>query len=118
MARRSAKKAAPSGELDATDALHQLDDEFLECRDLRHPWGVVGYFRDNGHVCRKLVCPRCEMERIDRWTPNGGREPARYAAPQGYYLKGSSATAQDVRVEVLRRVRGSIARSQRSIEGN
>lgn len=118
LARKKSSPPKKQAELDAVDALHQLDEQFLECRDLRHPFKVVGYFRDNGHVCRKLVCPRCTMEAIDTWTQTGMREPRRYYAPEGYYLSGSGVTMQDVRIEVLRRVRGHVARSLQAIEGN
>ena len=111
------KRRKSTPEVDASDALKGLDEAFLECRDLRHPWQNVGYFRDNGHVCRRLECPRCEMIRIDRWYSNGVRDLPRYYAPEGYYLSGSAASAQDVRVEVLRRARGNIARSERALTG-
>jgi len=116
MARRKSEQPKRP-ETAAADALKALDDGYLECRDLRHPWAVVGYFRDDGHVCRRLLCERCEMVRIDRWLPNGGRDTPRYYAPEGFHLIGTRATGQDVRVEVLRRVRGTVARSERALLG-
>src|SRR5262252_7366326 len=103
MARRK-PKAPERPEVAAADALKTLGEEYMQCRDLRHHFDIVGYFRDNGHVCRRLECPRCTMVAVDTWTASGGRLPRRYYAPDGYYLKGSHVTQQDVRIEVLRRV--------------
>ena len=102
---------------DASDALKGLHSDYLDCRDLRHPFGIVGYFRDNGHVCRRLECPRCGMVAVDSWYASGVREARRYYPPDGYYLSGSGVTAQDVRLEVMRRARGHIARSERALVG-
>lgn len=91
---------------DPTKALKSLDDEYVQCRDLRHPWEVVGYYRADGGVRRRLKCPRCGTQRIDEWTKSGHRMGTRYEYAPGYQLKGTGgASNEQIRVEVLRRVR-------------
>lgn len=89
----------------AKEALSTQTDEFLECRDLRHPWTAVGMFYVGKEIHRKLVCARCETEAVDRWTPKGGRINRQYKYPQGYQAHvGIRIKPVDVRREVLTRV--------------
>lgn len=88
---------------DAADALHESSDEYLECRDLRHPWTIVGLFYVGKEIHRRLVCERCETEATDRWTPHGGRIARQYRYPKGYQAKGIRIRPVDVRKEVLNR---------------
>lgn len=94
---RTEKKAA-------TEALHETSDEFLECRDLHHPWEVVGCYYVGNEVHRKLFCRRCETEATDRWTGRGERIRRGYKYPEGYKTKGIRITPLLVRREVLQRV--------------
>lgn len=88
---------------DSAQQLREYNDVFLECRDLRHSWTVVGYYRVGPAITRTLVCGRCEMERIDHWSMRGARQPARYKPPKDYYLAGGVDAVQ-VRQTVLDRV--------------
>ena len=48
--------------------LRELPDEYLACRDLRHAWEELGYFRERGGggaIIRKLQCLRCGTLRRD-----------------------------------------------------
>ena len=92
----------------AKEALHAAEMTHLECRDLRHPWSVVGLFyaHTNGRkeVHRKLVCQRCGTEATDRWTPGGSRVARQYKYVPGYSVHGVKIKPQDVRREVMQRV--------------
>lgn len=92
----------------ASQALQQQSMEYLECRDLRHPWSVVGMFYTTVHgrkeVHRRLVCARCGTEATDRWSPKGARVNRHYKYAPGYQSKGIRIKPQDVRREVLQRV--------------
>lgn len=89
---------------EAAEALHESKDEFLECRDLRHPWKVQGLFYVGAEIHRRLVCPRCKTVATDRWTPRGERIARQYQYPKGYQAKGVRIRPIDVRKEVLTRV--------------
>lgn len=89
---------------DVVELLHNYDKKWLDCRDLRHTWKLLGYYRANNQdVFRTLRCERCECEATDHWTASGYRWPRRYEYPDGYQLKGSRVAAVEVRVEVLSR---------------
>jgi hypothetical protein len=90
--------------------LTKYDDTFLECRDLRHSWVALGFYRHNGHVQRQLQCSRCMTTRTDTWTPGGGRaRNGRYRHATGYLLSGKPRNMSQgemnerVRAEVIRR---------------
>lgn len=100
-------KAASVQVQDHAEVLHGFDDKFLDCRDLRHPWTRVGYFRQGVLIRRRLVCERCGTERLDRWrhTRSGViREPATYTYATGYRVRGESFNAAEIREELLSRV--------------
>jgi hypothetical protein len=88
-------------------AMRTLDDDFLECRDVKHWWGVIGYWRaPDGVICRDLVCQRCETQRTDRWIrATGERLDSRYKYATGYQVEadGDRPHFTDVRLEVIRR---------------
>jgi hypothetical protein len=79
---------------------------YLDCRNLGHVWGTVGFYRLNGEVRRRLDCGRCGTERLDRWLSNGDRRGASYSYVDGYRIESDEpVTAHGVRVEVLARAR-------------
>lgn len=83
------------------ETLTELPQEFLDCRDLRHPWKVQGLFYVGPEIHRRLVCPRCKTVATDRWTPRGERIARQYHYPKGYEAKGVRIRPIDVRKEVL-----------------
>lgn len=88
----------------AKEALGAQKEEHLVCRDLRHPWSIVGMFYVGSEVHRKLVCERCGTEATDRWTKRGGRIARRYKYSPGYQTHvGVRIRPQDVRREVMNR---------------
>jgi hypothetical protein len=93
----------------APNPLKGYDDTYLDCRDLRHVWRSVGYWREpDGIVARLLRCQRCETERTDRWDRTSfDRHPSRYHYAKGYEIAmadGQQRTdAHDVRAEAVRR---------------
>jgi hypothetical protein len=97
----------------ARGAFADYDGDFLECRrgNLGHAWRAVGFWREaDGVVCRGLICPRCDTERIDRWDRTSGeRIGATYKYPNGYYVEADSEGHRpdtfDVRREVIRRAK-------------
>lgn len=89
----------------AAETLSETTQEMLDCRDLRHPWEVVGQpFYVGAEIRRKLVCLRCGTEATDRWTPKGKRVARAYKYAKGYQAKGVRIRPTDVRREVLKRV--------------
>jgi hypothetical protein len=85
-------------------SLDDYDDKFLQCRDIRHPWEIQGYWQEGAFNKRRLICPRCETVAIDTWRANGAREARRYEYAQGYQKKGSGGVdPSEVRKEQLRR---------------
>lgn len=104
MATKTRLKVVAGGKpKNASEALGQQTTEFLECRDLRHPWTIVGMFYVGREVHRKLVCERCGTEAVDRWTPKGNRIRRQYYYAKGYQTKGVKIRPVDVRREVLTR---------------
>jgi hypothetical protein len=86
------------------DPLRDYDGTYLECRDLRHTWTVVGYYRVGPEIHRQLHCKRCPTVRTDRWGRNGDRLANSYNYPDGYQIRGANVSPHDVRIETLRRV--------------
>ena len=102
------------------DAVHDLDESYLLCRDVHHAWTVDGYRTGGGGtVERTLTCPRCGTERVDEWTMSGARVGAHYRYPDGYQFRSVDWTESPqiaVRREVLKRagVTGRPTRRRRS----
>jgi len=91
---------------DVEEALSAYDEGYLECRNLGHPWRVIGYFRGaSGLVLRHVRCQRCETVRIDKWALNGDRIGSTYHHAEGYLMPGlgGAVNPHDVRVEVIKR---------------
>lgn len=108
--------------------LHDLSESFLQCRDLRHSWGVFSNFIDAemevepGHhvtktVQRTLRCMTCGTTRFDYYAliekPNSAprmeKVSSQYQYPKGYQMRPGASTrdlavSQLVRYETLRRV--------------
>lgn len=83
--------------------VRQYDDVYLTCRDLRHRWQLVGFYRSpDGLVRRLLDCERCGTQRADRWRLSGEREPSSYSYVDGYSVEEGMDT-YEVRKEVLHR---------------
>lgn len=59
----------------------------LRCRDLKHAWEPVGYFRGPTGTHRELECLRCGTVRTDRW--NYGGVSRSYDYPDDYRLDGA-----------------------------
>ena len=91
--------------------LRDLPDEFLACRDLRHAWEELGYFREQGSgrgrgpIIRKLRCLRCGTLRRDILSSSFADKTTHYYGhPDGYRLEGMGRAANDeVRREVVKR---------------
>lgn len=109
--------------------LHNLSTDFLQCRDLRHSWGVFSNFIDaqdmvaepGRHVTRTvqrtLRCMTCGTTRFDYYAlierpnsvPRMEKVSTSYKYPKGYQMQPGSSTrdmavSQLVRYETLRRV--------------
>lgn len=79
------------------------DDTYLTCRDLRHVWQLVGFYRSPGGIVRRLLdCQRCGTQRHDRWRTDGQREPSSYSYAESYQMQDGMDT-YEVRREVLHR---------------
>ncbi len=89
----------------AAETLAATEEKFLECRDLRHPWTVVGNpFYVGAEIHRRLVCDRCGTTATDRWSAKGLRIARTYTYAKGYQAKGVRIRPIDVRKEVMNRV--------------
>jgi len=82
--------------------VRSYDDTYLTCRDLRHVWEVVGFYRADGIVRRLLDCQRCGTQRDDKWTQSGERVASSYSYADEYQLRGGMDT-YEVRLEVMHR---------------
>ncbi len=88
------------------DALVDLDESFLLCRDVHHSWTISGYrTAKSGAVSRTLECQRCGTERVDEWTRSGMRVGATYHYVDGYQFRHVEGAGDRtaLRREVLRR---------------
>lgn len=105
---RSLTVVPPGGDApkpkNAAEALKGQTDEYLDCRDLRHPWSKIGAYYVGKQIHRTLVCTRCGTEATDVWTSTGRRLARRYKYAKGYQAKGLRIRPLDVRREVLHRV--------------
>jgi hypothetical protein len=89
---------------DPEERLSHYDDAFLECRDLRHPWRVIGYYSQAGEARRTVECQRCGTQRVDRWSLDGRVRLAAYYRYAADYRIGEGITLAAVRHEVINRV--------------
>lgn len=106
--RRAGDRKPPTKRLtraksEAEQALAAYDSTFLECRDLRHPWAVVGCYRKGGKIVRQLQCRRCPTTRFQTLAADGRYVGNRYEYPDGYLISGldSPVSTKDVRRHVL-----------------
>jgi hypothetical protein len=91
--------------------LRNLPDEYLACRDLRHAWDELGYYRERGTggaggpIIRKLQCLRCGTLRRDTLSNSYSEKTTHYYGhPDGYRIEGMGRAAMDeVRKEVVKR---------------
>lgn len=105
--RKKIRKPANAIERDHAERLHELPEEFLRCRDLRHAMEPVGAWRRGLEVHRTVACVRCGTERVDVWRlDTGARETAKYKYAEGYQVQGlGQIMSFEVRKEVLGRVK-------------
>lgn len=74
--------------------LHEYDDSYLQCKDIRHSWQIDSpYHRTpEGWVIRVLSCTRCGTVRTDTFAVTGGNRLARvsnsYRYPAGFSIRG------------------------------
>jgi hypothetical protein len=91
--------------------LRNLPDDFLACRDLRHAWEELGYYRERGSggaggpIIRKLQCLRCGTLRRDTLSNSYSEKTTHYYGhPEGYRIEGMGRAGMDeVRKEVVKR---------------
>lgn len=110
------------------DALHELPDTWLMCRDVRHAWSVENDFHVTSQtpktiqeIRRSLVCLRCGVLRNEVYIPTrfGGLEKTHssYVYPQGYQIRGVPRGVKPqalVQSEQYRRTLSKVAESQRA----
>lgn len=87
--RKPPTKPLTRNELETT--ISNYDETFLECRDLRHPWAVVGYFRNGAGITRIMQCRRCPTKRFQTVSARGEILSNRYEYPDGYQISGTGA---------------------------
>ena len=112
-----AERAVPKKERVTLD---DLQDDYLECRDLRHAWRRsslhdISVVRNTAgkviEFTRVITCSRCGTERHSTFAvPSMQIVRNRYSYPSGYQLLGSHSDpslrvdAGDIRREVFKRV--------------
>jgi hypothetical protein len=75
------------------EALHEYDNAFLQCKDLRHAWATTSPYQRNseGWVVRILTCGRCGTVRTDTYAELRNKRLARasssYRYPAGFALR-------------------------------
>lgn len=97
--------------------LIELTDAFVKCRNRGgwgHQWDSFQPLQRNrgwGGVTISLRCERCTTERYDTIDAQGALVSRQYVYPEGYKLTGG-VTTEDVRREVIRRLRFTRARKR------
>lgn len=61
-----------------------LPDEFLACRRLGHPWRHSTVEREGRGFIETLVCPTCDMRRVDKLDRRAHLIGRHYVPPEGY----------------------------------
>lgn len=86
---------------------------YVECRTLRHAWDPMTT-REGWSL--SLLCVRCATERHDDFDGvTGELDARRYIYPSGYKLTaGTTPAMQDLRVELMRRIRSGNSRKIRT----
>lgn len=75
--------------------------EYIECRDLKHPWRGFKAREAGAGFQRTLRCARCGAEKDQELNRRGHviyTSSVRY--PEGYLLKGQGAMSSDARDEL------------------
>lgn len=106
------KKAPPTPPPPVDEQVHELSENVLMCRDMRHAYAteapyfkieVEGGVRGALYVERVLACMRCDTKRIEMYRVHPHRLErlkAGYKRPKGYDLKGVKKS--DKVVEIVR----------------
>jgi hypothetical protein len=77
--------------------------DYIECRDLRHAWTVLGWFMGtDDRMKRRCRCIRCGTVRVD--TIEGWVTRRSYDYPAGYHLD-HRPTAGEIREEAMGRAK-------------
>lgn len=119
---KSDKQAAA----DLANALMELPDNWIQCRDMRHAWGVIEDFHVHTSQGRKirelrrvLGCVRCSTLRIEIYhVGRFGLDKVRqhYTYPDHYQIKGVPRGVKPqsiVQNEQYRRALERVARAER-----
>ena len=82
---------------DYRDRLHEYNQDYLLCKDLRHLWQVqqdyTPYEDNKSWMLRVLVCVRCGTTRtdtffVDKKTKRVSRGGSTYRYPSGFSMRG------------------------------
>lgn len=74
--------------VDIEDAVKDMTDEALECRDFSHSWRPFSASRESYGFERTLQCRNCKTERRETLDKRGGLVSRSYAYPEGFLIKG------------------------------
>ncbi len=98
----------------AQDRLEGLEDEFLECRWIKHRWVKLGIYAVPGTrgFIAKFGCSVCDCERYDEFGSDFEIVRRRYKHPSGYLVtysehdreKGRRLRRADVTEQIVRRL--------------
>lgn len=94
--------ATPRDIRDVEDAVGDLKDAFLECRDYGHTWKVASIVRFKGNYDRHTYCPRCKTNRTQIINAYGEILSNTYTYPEDYQLKGMGRLMSEGRMALRR----------------
>lgn len=93
--------------MDIDDAMDQMSDEAMVCRDISHSWRSHVVLRIKGGYERQLRCSSCGTLRIETLNSKGGLIDRYYEYAEGYRVKGlgriSGETKDAVRLVSLQK---------------
>lgn len=96
--------------------LHNYDEKYLTCKDVRHRWTLTQPYerQPSGWVTRVLECERCGTVRTDNYAIVNNQRLARagstYQYPEGFSFRGlpqADNLSEVVRFEAYLRTLGA-----------
>lgn len=96
--------------MEERSTIRQLDDDFLDCRDIGHAWAEASEdeIKEGGWKApfgwlRLFQCTSCQTIRLDVINAKGEIGHRRYIYPSGYQLVKHTPAKAPFRVELARR---------------
>jgi hypothetical protein len=91
---------ATKDQLSPDEALEQMTDESITCRDLAHSWKPWRARMIEGGFERTLKCRTCTTERVELLDSYGRLVRRKYEYADGYIVPGTGRMDADFRAQV------------------